>query len=66
MKKRITYSNAILYERGNQCDFTSGFLFFIPIKMYGGTNYRRSLSNIDDSVKGVSQNDTPINLNGNQ
>ena len=28
---RITYSNAILYERGNQCDFTSGFLFFIPI-----------------------------------
>lgn len=63
---RITYSNAILYERGNQCDFTSGFLFFIQIKMYGGTNYRRSLSNIDDSVKVVSQNDTPINLNGNQ
>nr|DAX50051.1 MAG TPA: hypothetical protein [Caudoviricetes sp.] len=33
---RITYSNAILYERGNQCDFTTGFLFFIQIKMYGG------------------------------
>lgn len=63
---RITYSNAILYERGNQCDFTRGFLFFIQIKMYGGTNCRRSISNIDDSVKGVSQNDTPINLNGNQ
>nr|DAY35921.1 MAG TPA: hypothetical protein [Caudoviricetes sp.] len=28
--------DAILYERGSQCDFTSGFLFFIQIKMYGG------------------------------
>ena len=28
---------------------------------FGDTNYRRSLSNIDDSDKGVSQNDTLIN-----
>ena len=28
---------------------------------FGGTNYRRSLSNIDESDKGVSQNDTLIN-----